>query len=330
MLSNKFYYFKLIFSSLLFYFLYPDGAYSQYKRIYRFEGPIELLNNDMHNSFPSIEMIGKSEFIIGYRSSSGHLNAKSRAKLLFLKNSRVTKEITLDDGSDFEKTRYGIRSVNITKLTSDTLFASYHVNDGDYGGLYFRTSGDNGVSWSNRKEIIPQDLNIKKLSCEGHIIELGDRYLLPVFQGNKNDSLNSGVLISKNFQKWNYSELPEQTGKEIENIVVDCKNEILMFYSDPNKRKLYRSTSLDKGLTWSTPEDVTFEGWIVHRPSVFYDSKNENLLLLYREGNKQSGAVAVSKDKGQSWEKLQSLNDDGRRITYGDFVKISSKKIGLV
>lgn len=88
--------------------------------------------------------------------------------------------------------------------------------------------------------------------------------------------------------------------------------------------------SQDGGYSWSKPEDVTFKGWIVHRPNVYYNAQDKTMLLVYREGKYNTGAVALSKDKGKSWEKLFSINKDNRRITYADFVELNDNTLGFV
>ncbi|NDV14591.1 hypothetical protein GO009_01015 [Muricauda sp. TY007] len=124
--------------------------------------------------------------------------------------------------------------------------------------------------------------------------------------------------------------VPNQSSKEVENVIVKAGNDILMFYSDPSKSILYRTTSIDGGQNWSKPEDVTFTGWIVHRPNIYYNKNNETMLLVYREGKYNTGAIALSKDKGNSWKKLFSINEDNRRITYADFVELNDNTLGFI
>ncbi|GAA3565969.1 sialidase family protein [Snuella lapsa] len=279
-------------------------------------------------------MTKNKKMIVGFRSSSGHLKGKASASIIFSDDNGKTwsEEVIIDNGLDFKDSKYGIRNVNVTFLKNKSIIATYHENDGDYGSLYFKTSSDNGTTWSNRKQILFENFETNKISCEGHLIEVDNRFVIPVFEGNKNDSLNAGVVISEDLSSWKYVKLPNQNGNEHENTLIkDNDQNLIMFYSDPTTEKLYRSISKDKGNSWSIPQDITFTEWKVHhRPTVYYDSSTEHMFIIFREKTEQSGALAISYDKGVTWQRILTVNDDKRRITYGDFIKISKNKIGLV
>lgn len=318
---------------LLFSLMFILPVHAQQEFTYSITKMNKILANGNHNAFPSVVSQRRKKLIVGYRSSKGHLEGKASANMIISNDNgkNWSDEVVLDDGSDFTDSKYGIRSLTITQLKSKTLFATYHNNNGDFGGLYFKTSHDKGKTWSERKEILFENYETNKISCEGHLIQINGKYILPVFEGKKNDSLNVGVAISKDLVSWKYFKLPDQSGKELENIIVkDENNHLIMFYSDPFKKKLFRSTSQDDGYHWTNPEDVTFKGWIIHRPNVYYDSKAGAMLLIYREGVKQSGALAISYDEGLTWKRLGAINNDQRRITYGDFIQLSKNKIGMV
>ncbi|MEO0506215.1 MAG: sialidase family protein [Bacteroidota bacterium] len=293
--------------------------------------PSVILSNGKHNAFPSIEKSKKNRLLIGYRSSDSHLSANAKACLIYSDDwgQNWSQENVIDNGADFQNSKYGIRNLHITQLRK-TLIATFHVNDGDHGDIYYFLSKNQGDNWSKREKLFFENFNRNKISCEGHIQEYGKQKVLPVFYGNENKSLDVGVAISKNFDSWEVFTVPSQNSKEAENILVKAGSDLLMFYSNPSKSKLFRTLSKDKGKTWAFPEEVTFPGWIVHRPNVFYHKKSGTLLLVYREGKAQSGALAISNDKGKTWNKIKSINDDKRRITYGDFVKIDENRIGFV
>ncbi|NDV14590.1 hypothetical protein GO009_01010 [Muricauda sp. TY007] len=62
-----------------------------------------------------------------------------------------SEEITLDNGKDFLDTKFGIRGVNLSRL-NNKIVATYHVNNGDYGNIYYRISKGNYKNWSKRKK----------------------------------------------------------------------------------------------------------------------------------------------------------------------------------
>jgi len=105
-----------------------------------------------------------------------------------------------------------------------------------------------------------------------------------------------------NFVPWNSPQsITNDTAQSISPVVTGFKGELQLFWVDntTGKWQLYMVKSVDDGVTWSTPEQITFSGIGAGSPSASWDS---NFLYLswidYANGQ---GEVYYMKYDGAAW-----------------------------
>ena len=296
-----------------------------------------ITNDNYHNSFPSVIKLKEGLIIVSYRKSKGHLSPYASAVYKSSTNNgkSFSQEFILDDGKDFIKTKYGIRNLIINELNNGQLMATFWVNDGQKRFAYYKISLDKGLTWSDRYEIKDTEADTFPVGIEGKILEVNNKYILPVFvkMDIVSNYASAGVMISTDLINWTYYQVSQNRfSNNNESVVLLNKkqNQLIYFYRNVTENALYRSVSQDVGRTWSDPENVSFSGYVQSRPDVtFYPDRGE-MYLLYREGKHQTGAIAISYDKGLSWERVTGFQKDSTRFTYGGMASVKRNKSLLI
>tara|TARA_R110000868_G_scaffold150063_3_gene372972 strand:+ start:33587 stop:34669 length:1083 start_codon:yes stop_codon:yes gene_type:complete len=327
---------KILITFLFFIILWQNVGFSQKKVNIVLSEKVIITKDNRHNSFPSVVKLKNGEIIISYRKSNGHLSPIASAvyKSSLDNGKNYNQEIIVDNGDDFIKTKYGIRNLIINELSDGNLLATYWVNNGQNGSAYYRMSTDKGFTWGDRREIKDDETCSSLVGIEGKIIEINNDYILPVFikMDINSKNMRAGVMISSDLLSWTFYEVSRKRSNNNESTILldEKQNEIIYFYRNVTENALYRSISKDVGRTWSEPENVSFSGYVQSRPDVaFYPDKDE-MYLLYREGKYQTGAIAISHDKGNTWERVTEIQKDSTRFTYGSMARINRNKSLLI
>jgi sialidase-1 len=212
-------------------------------------------------------------------------------------------------------------------------------------GMMFRTSKDEGRTWSEPTIMIPDFC----LTCSGHAIILSSgRILAPIFKwisplaGNEAESwascvegtpsftYSSALFSDDNGKTWQKSKSELFISRYRQNFnleeptVVELKDgTILMHLRNPMGR-MSRSYSKDQSLSWSVPEDVHVASSSC--PSMIKRiPKTGDLLMVWNQSSMQeivNGlhrtrlSCAISKDEGKTWENFKNLEslDDSTKI----------------
>ena len=206
----------------------------------------------------------------------------------------------------------------------------------------FRTSGDNGRTWS--APVLIDDHFA--LCCSGHALVLPDgRILAPSFKwvspipGNDAEAwvLSSDepsptlsysfVYVSDDAGKtWarSLSELfisVRRAAYDLEEpAVIQLKDGRLLMHLRSQTGRMYRAYSEDRGISWSRPEGLPIAA--AYTPSFLCRLPSfGDLLMIWNQASRQEIMMglqrhrlscAISKDEGQSWENfknLESLDD---------------------
>ena len=115
-----------------------------------------------------------------------------------------------------------------------------------------RKTFDEGLTWSEETDLFPEAGTFVRqkpvINPQGYI-------LLPIWHSNMKEAFgldHSMVKISKDGGcTWETSEVPESYGCVHMNIMEDCKT---AYYRSRKADFIYRSISVDDGLTWSVPQ----------------------------------------------------------------------------
>ncbi len=212
------------------------------------------------------------------------------------------------------------------------------------GGTLFRTSDDEGQSWTEAVAIEPHF----GICCSGHAIVLaGGRIVVPLFRwispdpgGNaENWSVNgwddddSGGTLSYCYayvsddegETWqiSLSELfisRQRAAFDLEEpTVVELTDGRLLMHMRSQVGRIYRSYSADGGICWSNPEPLPIAA--AYTPQFLRRMPGGELLMIWNQASRQeilSGlhrtrlTCAVSRDEGETWtnfKNLESLDD---------------------
>ncbi len=201
-----------------------------------------------------------------------------------------------------------------------------------YGGArntrtLMRRSSDHGKSWSEASDVTksvrrPEAVNI---ASPGRGIQLSrgkhtGRLLYPVYENHsipEERIWNTSVLISDDEGKsWRMGSMvpgDDLGGFGNENQIVELKDgTILMSSRNQSGDKLRRLTvSRDGGETWETyrlAEDLVTPacmGSVIRKGELLVHS------LPNTESSRKDGAILVSRDEGESWERVHTITPDG-------------------
>ena len=212
------------------------------------------------------------------------------------------------------------------------------------GGTLFRTSDDEGHSWSEAVSVEPHF----GICCSGHAIVLtSGRIVVPLFRwvspdpggGAENWSVNgwddddSGGTLSYCYayvsddegETWqiSLSELfisRQRAAFDLEEpTVVELTDGRLLMHMRSQVGRIYRSFSADGGICWSNPQPLHIAG--AYTPQFLSRMPGGELLMIWNQASRQeilSGlhrtrlSCAVSRNEGETWtnfKNLESLDD---------------------
>ena len=212
------------------------------------------------------------------------------------------------------------------------------------GGTLFRTSEDEGKSWSESVPIEPRF----GICCSGHAIVLSTgRIVVPLFRWvspdpsgdaenwpvNVWDGDDSGGSLSYSYgyvsddegATWqiSLSELfisRRRAAFDLEEpTVVELTDGRLLMHLRSQVGRIYRSFSADGGICWSSPQPVHIAA--AYTPQILQRMPGGEILMIWNQASRQEIlcglhrtrlSCAVSRDEGQTWanfKNLESLDD---------------------
>ena len=212
------------------------------------------------------------------------------------------------------------------------------------GGTLFRTSSDEGDSWSEAVAIEPRF----GICCSGHALVLtSGRVVVPLFRWispdpsgdaenwsvNGWDDDDSGGTLSYCYcyvsddegETWqiSLSELfisRQRAAFDLEEpTIVELTDGRLLMHMRSQVGRIYRSFSADGGICWSSPQPVHIAA--AYTPQILRRMPGGEILMIWNQASRQEIlcglhrtrlSCAVSRDEGQTWanfKNLESLDD---------------------
>ena len=278
--------------------------------------------------------------------------------LLFGEKSQLVQKSSNDHGRTWSKT-FAVKQTNgsTIRLAHDTPHLSLlHLNSGRMGMVHggpisrpgrdgtvlFRTSDDNGKTWSRETAIDPIfavcRTQAARVLSNGRIIVPVMKWISPYTGGNSEDESNnlcySWVYYSDDEgQTWQRS-LSEllvflDRGRRgythfEETVVEELSDGTLLMFGRTELGRPYQSISDDQGISWTTPKPVQLAS--SYAPSTLMRiPSTKDLLVAWNQTsteemltglNRHRLSTAISKDEGKTWTHFRNLEslDDRVRI----------------
>ena len=195
-----------------------------------------------------------------------------------------------------------------------------------------RTSTDEGSTWSEAKLCINDEVGYYVLNNDRAVQLASGRIVLPVALHNRPDYEKPDwagrimcYLSDDNGRSWRRSEnvlvAKNQEGRRVtvqEPGVVQLKDKRLMMFCRSDAGSQYIAFSEDHGNQWSAlqPSNIISP---LSPATIERIPKTGDLLLVWNnhhqvdeqhQGNRTPYTVAISRDEGKTWEKVNTLEDD--------------------
>lgn len=225
--------------------------------------------------------------------------------------------------------KLNVMSVSLLRLADGSSALFYlRKNALDDCRLYLRRSTDDGKTWGEPTLCIP-DAGYFVVNNDRVIQLRSGRLVVPASYRNAAGSStpHPGVAVcyfsddqGKTWRKSKTELRPPQASKTglQEPGVVELKDGKLLMLCRTDQGCQYRSFSADGGDTWSPAEPSEIKS-PVSPASIKRIPKTGDLLLVWNDHSKVDEArrgkrtpfnVAISRDEGKTWEKVQTLEDD--------------------
>lgn len=192
--------------------------------------------------------------------------------------------------------------------------------------IMMKESYDNGINWSEDKVVFNSNIGYQTIN-NNRVLFIQGRLFIPIAIPNKSEDLNGS--ISNNMSVYVlYSDDLGKNWKKTENLGIPglallepgieyLGGDELLMNIRLNIGSVLFARSKDFGLTW------TFEVSDFHSPSspqkILKLNESGNLLIVWNNtlenpsmhwGNRSPFSIAISKNKGKTWEYLQDLESD--------------------
>lgn len=238
--------------------------------------------------------------------------------------------------------KMNVMDANLLRLQSGRLALAYNrKNSMADCRVEFRTSGDEGQTWSDPVTVTAP---VKYWGTNNdRLVQLkSGRLLMPVFfvddWAKSNHTRNAVFYSDDQGKSWRQSsivDIPASKRGADEPGVIELKDGRVLQIVRSDLGQIYRSLSADAGATWSAPEPMgltapTAPSSIARIPST------GDLLMVWN--NNKPGAVhtqdrfpltaAISRDEGRSWQHLRNLDETpGFTFAYTSITFLASGEV---
>jgi len=275
--------------------------------------------------------------------------------LLFSQNNKLVGRSSTDNGRTWSKTftlkdtdrkpidLSGCAHLSLLHMQSGRLAIVYggpNARPGRDGTLLFRTSADNGSTWSKEVAIDPLfavcRTQAARVLSSGRILVPVMKWISPYTGANSEDENNnlafSWVYYSDDEGKTWHRSLSEllvflDKGRRgythfEETVLEELSDGRLLMFGRTELGRPYRSFSDDQGISWTTPEPVELAS--AYTPSTLIRiPATKDLLLVWNQAStkeiltglsRHRLSTAVSKDEGETWSHFRNLESMDDRV----------------
>jgi len=275
-----------------------------------------------------------------------HPNPKDDYAYLTIRQSH-DKGRTWDDAWDltdmsgkrikgFHETVFRMKSGKLGLVYNDNENFPSGIPGRDSGsGIMFRESEDEGRTWTDPVIVYP----LHALCCSGHVLVLSDgRIVAPAFRWISHDPSPASEEFTAPTVSYSFACVSDDEGKTWrvghsqlfisrcrfacdleEPAVVELTDGRLLMHLRSQVGRVYRSSSTDRGITWSRPEPLPVAA--SYAPGLLRRLPTGEILMIWNQSSRGEILMgldrhrltcAVSRDEGRTWENfknLESLDD---------------------
>jgi len=210
--------------------------------------------------------------------------------------------------------KQNVMSVDMLRLQSGKIGLGYARKNSDSDcALYWRTSADEGKTWSAETRVSPP-WGYGATGPDVAIQLKSGRIVVPDYRTTnwREEPRSTGQICysDDDGQTWQYGQRIAVPGPKTleEPTVVELKDGRLLMYIRTNAGPIYQCFSPDQGLTWSTPEPSP----LVHPTSPMQLRRipsTGDLLCIWDNSatHRYPLTAAISRDEGKTWEHFRDL-----------------------
>jgi hypothetical protein len=298
-------------------------------------GNVTIIDNSLHNGFPSACLLADGTIVVVYREATDHYPSS---------DSVVVMKKSTDGGASWSaastiqsEATNDIGPAGLIRLSSGRLLCAIMVNNFTVpyhtaDGVFVIYSDDDGATWSSR---ITLNSGFTYWSAaSGRLIQRADgTVLLGLYSRNVGDSYESASIMSSSDEGETWiNEVVIGDGPadsryyQEPSLLILPNGEILCFMRSDTAYQFYLSRSFDGGGTWSVPELLfTATG----RPDAFR-AQNGLIVVWYRETSGSQLAYRVSKDNGYTWGS-EIISESGAYFeAYSSAIEYEPGMVGVI
>jgi len=300
-------------------------------------------SKERYAAFPALWKTNNSIYIT-YREAKSHIED---GNVYFSKsyNNGISWNRILVAANPDLVTDYGLSNSGLYVNDTGRIYITYRNGIGYNGAAlppfiatnnFYKYSDDNGETWSTAVAINTDSTNT--ILSETHLLKKGNRVFQPYYY-LKSDGRNiAGVAYTdtEDFANMTFVDIPTvtPTATQNETALIQLGDTLVAFIrtSAPGESRITRSTSIDNGVSWSTPISIIYpDNFTVGNgghPNCLL-LPNNDIIIHARDGVEQLPSILISSDMGYTFNEYILTKDVELASMYMDFAIVSDNKIGV-
>ncbi|WP_410572121.1 exo-alpha-sialidase [Amycolatopsis sp. cmx-4-61] len=310
----------------------PDSPGGSTRTIRATKPTIAYGQDTQHSAFPGVTRLPDGTLYVVHRQGSNHYTNRDG----FLRSTTST-----DNGRTWSApatvvaasagTDYRDPSVSLSR-TGTTLYLTYFKGTTSVAaaGSFFRSSADNGVTWSAETRI---DASLPSSAITAPVVQLSDNTLLAAHYSKSSGDTFDSVWLARSTDggaTWTSSRLVngQAAGRDYqEPYLVQRGSALFLTFRWGNNASIGAALSTDSGTTWSTPA-AAFTG--SGRPSSVWQA-DDTIVVAFRDGSGRF-AMRSTRDRGASWlpPSIVQTPPKGGQSTYASLLETTPGQVFTV